>query len=257
MTHASSLLAAISAALLLAGQAAHAQRPSGGDTVASGKVAPSHLIVKTIPLRSLEPRDAASLIAPYIVSEKGGVFDAGRASAITVRETGERIQMIEAVLRERDRVVAPVTLTLRFQLIAADSVPASDPAIEPVASSLRELFKFRGYRLLSEGVTTTSAHHGYTVTLSDGDGRVTLTGMVEDVEADGRSGSVNLKVTLTKNTYQVVDGKPSGREETLLGTGVTIPLGQTVVLGSAAAAGGRRQALILVVRPEVASVGRR
>ena len=51
------------------------------------------------------------------------------------------------------------------------------------------------------------------------------------------------------------EGKPAG-EEKLLSTGLTIPLGQTVVLGSAAP-GGSNKALILAVRPDVAIAPRR
>jgi len=40
-------------------------------------------------------------------------------------------------------------------------------------------------------------------------------------------------------------------QQSLLSTGLTIPIGQTVVLGSAAATGEERKAVILTVRPEV------
>ncbi len=43
----------------------------------------------------------------------------------------------------------------------------------------------------------------------------------------------------------------AGGGEVLLSTGVTVPIGQTAVLGSAAP-GGKIQALILVIRPELA-----
>jgi hypothetical protein len=51
------------------------------------------------------------------------------------------------------------------------------------------------------------------------------------------------------------EGKPM-QSETLLSTGLTVPIGQTVVLGSAAP-GGANQALILAVRPEVSIPSRR
>jgi hypothetical protein len=208
------------------------------------------LVVKTIPLHNLTPRAAAELVAPYIVSAKGGVFDAGGSRAITVREVPSLIAKIEEVLRERDRRIAPATLTLRFQLIAADETPSADPAIEPLASTLRSLFKFRGYRLLSEGMATASAENNFTVTLSDGDARLNLSGSIGYVDLDATAGSVALHVSLARGRR--IDG--SGTEvqsEVLFGTGVTIPLGQTVVLGSAVSPAGKGQALILVVKPEL------
>lgn len=63
-------------------------------------------------------------------------------------------------------------------------------------------------------------------------------------------GSVRVRVWLGSMVAGTYQGKPI-EAEPLLSTGLTVPIGQTIVLGSAAP-GDRGQAVILTIRPEVA-----
>jgi len=211
------------------------------------------LAVKTFTLHYLQPHDAASLVSPYIQSRGGGVFEAGRnIQAITVRETPEVLARVDSLLRGRDR--APATVVFRFQLIAAEDTAVHDPAIAGLDSTLRGLFRFAGYRLLSQGTATAGDHQHFQLTMGAGDDRFGLDGDVMALDTNDRTGSVQLMVRLVRKSAGMYQGK-SLPSEGLLETGLTVPLGQTVVLGSAAPRGERR-ALILSVRPEVESSAR-
>jgi hypothetical protein len=206
------------------------------------------LDTRTIQLRNLRPTDAARLVSPYVRAPGGGVYEAGDLQAITVVETPQVIARVDSLIRENDRM--PAVLVFRFQLIAANDTPGRDPAIDSIDSTLRGLFRFKGYHLLGEGTTSAGENESFSMTIAGGEDRFALGGDVVAVRA-GTSGSARIRVRLSRATPGTYEGKPM-QSETLLSTGLTVPLGQTVVLGSAAP-GGANQALILVVRPEVAS----
>ena len=210
------------------------------------------LVTRTIALRYLAPVDAARLVSPYVRSPQGGVFEASAVRAITVTETAPVIARIDSLIRENDRSQA--VLALRFQLIAADDTPAQDPAIEPIATTLRGLFRFKGYRLLGEGSTTAGERESFSLTVAAGEDRFALAGEVAAVQGTS-PGSTQIRVRLSRASGGTFQGKPL-ELETLMSTGLTVPLGQTVVLGSAAP-GGTTKAIILAVHPEVAIPPRR
>ena len=210
------------------------------------------LITRTIPLHHLRAPDAARLVAPYIRAARGGVYEAGAVQAVTVTESAATLARIDSVIRENDR--SPAVLVFRFQLIAADDTPARDSALDSIEPVLRGLFRFKGYRLIGEGSTTAGEFENFSLTVAGGEDRFALGGEVIAVQA-GPGGSVRLRVRLARAAGFTYQGKP-GEAETLLTTGLTVPLGQTVVLGSAAP-GGKNQALILAVRPEMAIAPRR
>lgn len=205
------------------------------------------LVTRTITLRYLAPVDAARLVSPYVRSPRGGVFEASAVRAITVTETAPVIARIDSLIRENDR--SQVVLSFRFQLIAADDTPAMDPAVESLATTLRGLFRYKGYRLLGEGSTTAGEREMFTLTVAAGEDRFALTGEVAAVQG-ANPGSTQIRVRLSRASGGTFQGKPT-ELETLMSTGLTVPLGQTVVLGSAAP-GGSTKAIILAVHPEVA-----
>jgi len=237
------------------------------------------LVTKTIPLRHLRAIDAARLASPYVRTEKGGVFDAGDGvQAVTVIETVSIVARIDSLIRENDR--APAVLVFRFQLISADDNPSRDPAIDSLEATLRNLFRYRGYHLLGQGTTTAGEPESFSLTVAAGEERFSIMGEVVRVQdesvrrtgspggpllvVDGAvvnseqsrdAGTVRVRVRLARATGTTFQGRPA-EAETLLSTGLTVPIGQTVVLGSAAP-GGKTQALILTVRPEVAIPSRR
>jgi hypothetical protein len=210
------------------------------------------LVTRTIPLRYLQAVDAARLISPYVRSPKGGVYEATAVRAVTVTETASTIARIDSIIRENDR--SPAVLTFRFQLIAGDDTPGVDSAIEPLATTLHGLFRYKGYHLIGEGSASAGETANFSLTMAGGQDRFSLNGEVDALQV-GNNGAVRIRVWLGTAPSGTFEGKPAG-EEKLLSTGLTIPLGQTVVLGSAAP-GGSNKALILAVRPDVAIAPRR
>ena len=210
------------------------------------------LVTRTIPLRYLQAVDAARLASPYVRSPRGGVFEATAVRAVTITETAATIARIDSLIRENDR--SPAVLSFRFQLISADDTPALDTSIESLASTLRGLFRYKGYHLLGEGSTTAGEGEQFFLTVPAGEDRFALAGEVAIVQG-GNTGIARIRVRLSRPSGGSFQGKPM-EAEALLSTGLTVPLGQTVVLGSAAPGGGNK-AVILAVRPEVAIPSRR
>lgn len=221
----------------------------------------SATVYRLFPLEYISNEDASRLIAPFIPqSPYYGVFDAGHAvRGVTVRAPKEVIDRVDSLLKAND--VAPPTVVLRFQIIAALDSNVTDAAIAPdVQNSLKDLFKFGGYRLIAQGSSTVGTRFGtspFSVTMASEYVRFTLDGAIEDVRTRARNAAgksaptVELRVSLTSARNGVAEN------QRLLSTGLTAALGQTIVLGSAAAAGTVQKALILTVRPELLSSERR
>jgi hypothetical protein len=222
-----------------------------GSTLAAQEQRPA-LETRTIQLRNLRAEDAARLISPYVRAAGGGVYEAGGIQAVTVTETPAVISRVDSLIRENDR--APAVFVFRFQLIAANDTPGRDPAIESLDSTLRGLFRYKGYHLLGEGTTSAGEAESFSLTIAGGEERFALAGDIIAVRA-AVGGSVRMRVRLARAAGSTFQGKPV-EVESLLSTGLTVPVGQTIVLGSAAP-GGTNQAVILAVRPEIVQPVRR
>jgi hypothetical protein len=224
---------------------ATAQFPAG-DT--RNVTAHADLIVKTIPLNHLTSNEAVKLLSPYSQTPGGGVYEVSpNIRAVTIRETPKIYAEMMAVLGQYDR--DPATVTLNFQLIAAENTNTRDPGVASLDSLLRGVLKYTGYRLLTTSVASGSENGRIVQTLSADGESFSLQVFLKDVRVDGNAASVHLNVSLYRN--------PSGRQPAtqVLETGVTVPIGQTVVLGTSATDAGQR-ALILTVRPQLAPIKR-
>src|SRR5262245_8848908 len=104
------------------------------------------IVVKTIPLRHLSSTEASNLLQPYARTAGGGAYAVPGVRAITLREVPNILAEMERVLAIYDR--SPATVTLNFQLIAAEPVGPRDPAVAGLDSLLRGVLRFSGYRLL-------------------------------------------------------------------------------------------------------------
>lgn len=212
-------------------------------------VAPTRdIIVKTVPLHHLSSAEAVKLLAPYIQSPGAGVFEISpQIRAVTIRETPKVFAEMQAVLGQYDR--DPASLTLNFQLIAAENTNTRDPGVAGLDSLLRNVLKYSGYRLLTASVATASEDGTVSQALSAEGETFTLQVHVSDVRVEGSNASVHLGVSLMKTSPL-----PKGTlAPMVLSTGVTVPVGQTVVLGTSATDTGQR-ALILTVRPQLTTV---
>jgi type II secretory pathway component GspD/PulD (secretin) len=192
---------------------------------------------RTIELAHLKPEQAQLLLEPYL---GGGarIRATERPPAVTITTRSRKLDQLEELLRRYD--VPSPGVRLRFQIIEADGFTTSDSAIAEVEAALRDLFRFRGYRLVAEALAAGSSNSS-TRHLMVGQDDLNLDLMVDvgQVIANDRSKAAELHVTL----------QAPGRG-VLLESNVTVPHGQTVVLGTARPF-PNMGALILVVRPEI------
>ena len=151
-------------------------------------------------------------------------------------DLAEREHIRRALLRymQENRFGSP---TLQFRIIEADGVAVRDTSIADVESALRGLFRFRGYRLVTEAMLTGAQGAEARQPLSGGGARYMLETRIHRVGA-GDSGTVDLWVRL--------DRLGAGRFE----TEVRLPVGKTAVLGSTQA-DPKQPTAILTVQPEL------
>lgn len=205
--------------------------------VACGR-APS-LETRTFTLQYLRPDDAATMIDPYVYADREGA--PGRITytdqTLTVRETPENLDRIAAVLAQYDEPKPWVRL--HFQLIEADGARTADPRIAEVEAELRKLFRFTGYRLLTEAVLSGTARSS--ISQMVGEREDFAIGVdINDVRTVNDTGIVSMHVQL-RSTHG-----------TGLGSQINAREGQTVVLGNTQVGEGQqRSTVILTVRPEL------
>jgi hypothetical protein len=197
------------------------------------------LDTQTFELQYLDENEAVQLIRPYVFEDRpdapGSI--SATSSALTVRETPDNLGKIRRVLAEYDR--PKPTVRLHFQLIEADGATTADPAIAEVETELRRLFRYQGYRLLTEAVVGgTEFSNVEQVVGNDGAEQWIVSAMIESVRLSGDSGTVRVRAG--------VRSPMRGSFETT----VNARFGQTLVVGNAQLMqdGGT---LILTVRPEV------
>ena len=202
------------------------------------------LETRTYELMYLDDGVAAELVGPYVYFERPSA--PGTITVVegklTVRETTENLERIEAVLVRFDRPKPGVRL--RFQLIEANGFESTDPEILDVEQALRDLFRFEGYRLVGEALVNgvEGSYLRQDIPSSAGPPFHLQTG-IADVRTDSAGGSVALEVML------------EAWESDILATTVRVRAGQTAVLGSAALRTKEGDTtLILAVRPELVSM---
>jgi hypothetical protein len=241
---------AIATLLTLASTRATAQQQSDTARRAPGSaVRQGDFVVKTVTLHHLSSGQAVKLLNPYSVTPGGGVFEVPNVMAVTIREVPRIYSDMMGVLEKYDR--EPASVVLNFQLVAAEPTNTRDPAVAGIDSLLRNVLKFSGYRLLGTAVATTGENHIVTQTIAGDSETLSLSVEVREVRVDGNDASVNLRVSLERPAVQATTNSYGRPRADLLSTGVTVPMGQTVLLGTSASENGQR-ALILTVRPQLA-----
>jgi hypothetical protein len=196
------------------------------------------LEVRTISLDHLTAAQAAQLVEPYLSAEGKVFFSKELHNAITVRDHSRNVERVRSMLTSRD--ASPAAVSLHFQLIRATDAGAVDVGLERMADALGDVLRFKGYQLMSEAVVSGTERGMVQQSLDGGGIPLQLSARVSDVRGMDRSGSVELDVDL----------RQSGGA--LLATNVVVPVGQTVVLGTAYPASDG-SALILTVRGEMGS----
>ena len=190
--------------------------------------------VATITLDYLTSAQAEALAQPYLSSE-GRLFRSEAAlNTITVRDRRENVRRVERLINQRD--ASPQNVSLHFQVVRATPAGGIDPALAKVGGALRELLRFEGYELVAQTVVSASERRVVEQSINAGAMPLQLGVRINDVV--GGSGSVDMEVDLRRVGHS-----------SLLTTNVVVPMGQTVVLGSAYP-GVEGEALILTVRGE-------
>lgn len=196
------------------------------------------LETRTFRVEHMDAREAAELVDPYVYGSREGAEGAVSVvdGALTVRETRANLDEIERVLAEYD--LPRPDIRLHFQLIEADGFTEQDARIADVREALDALFRFEGYRLAAETqlamVEGTRASQPIAGTARP----YALEAHLQSVRVREDGGSVTVSVRLASGVMD--DG---------IATTLTVPLGETVVLGSARRAASE-PTLILTVRPE-------
>ncbi len=204
------------------------------------------LDTQTFELHYLDATQAQQMIQPYVYGDRpdapGAVSWVG--NTITVRETQDNLEKISRVLTEFDR--PRPTVRLHFQLVeASDDAPTErfDPAIGDVVTELRNLFKYKSYRLLTSAVVGGS-EGSHIEQVVGGDPQnpdedvFRLVATIGTVRGTGDSATVQLEV----GVYNPIRGA--------LQTTVNARNGQTLVVGNAQLAKGGGT-VILTVTPEL------
>ena len=206
--------------------------------------APS-LDTQTFELHYLEAVQAQQMIQPYVYGDRPDAPGAVSwvANTITVRETRDNLDKIARVLSEFDR--PRPTVRLHFQLIeASDNAPTErfDPAIGDVVTELRNLFRYKSYRLLTSAVVGGSEGSHIEQVVGDPrdpDGNAfRLVATIGTVRGTGDSATVQLEVGVHNPMRGALQTTVSARN------------GQTLVVGNAQLASGGGT-VILTVTPEL------
>src|ERR1043165_3368567 len=146
-------------------------------------------LVKTVPLRHLTSLEAVKLLQPYVATTGGGVYEVGTGvRAVTIREQAKPYAIMMRVLAQYDR--DPTSVSLRFQLIAADNSGSRDQSVAGLDSVLRGVLKYSGYHLLTTAVVNVTERTVASQTLSAEGEPYRLLIDVSDLTSDGSGSSL-------------------------------------------------------------------
>jgi hypothetical protein len=192
--------------------------------------------VRTYTLNRLSVDDAGSIIQPYI---RDGGYYSGKNRLITIREKPDRLKVIEDLLKKYDGLGDAVDIVLNVQIIEANGFTERDTAIADIEQTLRETFKYRGYRLAGE--TRILAREGTSFRTTTA-GNFVLEGEVDRVAMSGEEQRIPIELRLVRPA-----ASPNAQRVELAGT-ITGTIGKPTVLGQSTNQG----AVILVIRPAIA-----
>ena len=190
---------------------------------------------RSISLQYISGAEAASVLRGRI--SRGLLVEGWSEHTVFVRGSENDYRKAMDLIAKEDRPAPQVAL--KFQIIEADGFAQTDPAIAPVESALRGLFRFQGYRLAAEAFLRARENTEASQTIAGPDDtQYSIIAVIGDVVRREGKTSTEMNVRLM-----------SGGNEVLT-TSVNVPDGQTVVLGTARP-NAKRAALILVVTPEM------
>ena len=198
--------------------------------------------LKTFELHRLTTDEALVLLTPYI---REGGYLSGKNKLITVREKPDRMTVIEDVLRKYDGYENAVDLMLHVQVVEANGFTERDSAIADIEPTLRQTFRYRGYRLAGEAHIQAREGSAFRRSIGRGfvmgqnQGGYMLEGKVDRLSTSRNEQRIPIDIQLR--------GPNQGGFIEVAGT-VTGTIGKPTVVGQSTGNG----AIILVIRPSVA-----
>jgi hypothetical protein len=182
---------------------------------------------KTYVISRLTQEEALQLLTPYI---REGGYLSGKSHLITVREKPDRIAVIEDLLKKYDGGGVVQDVAMRIQIVEANGFTARDSSIADIEQTLREMFKYQGYRLAGEALVRAREDSRFE----------------QQVGAYKVSGAVG-RVLADRGPVTIVLADKTGARQ-LLSSTVTMTMNKPVVLGQSSDGG----AIILIIRPSLA-----
>lgn len=182
---------------------------------------------RTYEIARLTDQEAIELITPYI---RDGGSITGKNRLITVRERDDRLKVVEDLLEKYDGAGQTQDVAMRIQIVEANGFTERDSAIADVEQTLREMFKYDGYRLSGETQIRAREESSFEQDI----GNYRIQGNVGRLNGD--RGPVYIGLWDQTGTRR------------LLSSTITATMGKPVVLGQSAGDG----AIILILRPELA-----
>ena len=197
---------------------------------------------RTFPLSRLNNDEALTLITPYV--REGGYLTSPKSGRfITVREKADRMKVIEDVLKKYDGLGEAADVILDIRIVEANGFTTRDSALADVEQTLRETFRYRGYRLVGQTRVQTREGSGFRQSIGSG---FTLGGTVSRLTATGSEQRVPIQVHLTGPVMRNASGLVTNASE--MESTVTGVIGKPVVLGQSTGSG----ATILIITPTIA-----
>jgi hypothetical protein len=182
---------------------------------------------KTYVISRLTQEEALQLLTPYI---REGGYLSGKSHLITVREKPDRIAVIDDLLKKYDGGGVVQDVAMRIQIVEANGFTARDSSIADIEQTLREMFKYRGYRMAGEALVR--AREGST--------------FEQQVSGYKINGAVG-RLLADRGPISITLWDKTGSRQ-LLSSTVTATMSKPVVLGQSSDGG----AIILVIRPSLA-----
>lgn len=184
------------------------------------------MVTQTYELTRLKHDDAVEMLTPYI---REGGYISGKDKLISVTERPDRQKVIADLLKKYDGGGEAIDITLDVQVIAADGYEQSDSAIADVEGQLRELFRYRGYKLIGSTRIQTREDEVFMQSTE----QFSVSGKMQRVRGTAADRRIAIAIELQTGKTRMMST-------------VTATLGKPTVIGQAGASGG---AIILVIRP--------
>jgi type II secretory pathway component GspD/PulD (secretin) len=196
---------------------------------------------RTFQLSRLSNEEAVALITPY-VREGGTVSVAKNGRFMSIREHEERLKVIEEVLKRFDGIGHAVDVVLDIRIVQANGATARDSGLVDVEQTLRNTFRYQGYRLAGQTRVQTREDTPFSQSVGN---NWQIEGRVLRVAAANNEQRVPIEVELTSAVRNASGQITPGSH---MKSTVTATLGKPVVLGQSTGNG----ATILIITPTLA-----